>query len=292
MACPLAGRDKFRVAFHGIRTILIGAVSLALTGCYTATGDFGRPVQGVLENSVLPFTGTVSARMRVEPASWYALTEDEKELRNRAWRFLMPETDSPSLTQLQDHFAFHRLLPARDSDITLYHRTVMGGPFLGSGVGYSPGLRAWTAGQNFASLTSRYNRVRDTVVADHALIPHFKLVATQVIQADHVRAKSLHHVGHLTDEQRDEALKRICENALIMARVHWAFFDRAAQYRYSLEHLLVEGPEREAIPSEKTLMAFESDIGRFRKDTILQNGCTEPVVLPEPMVPMPLVRKG
>lgn len=292
MACPLAGRDKFRVVYHGIRTILIGGLGLALSGCYTATGDFGRPVQGVWENSVLPFTGTVSARLRGEAASWYALTEDEKELRNRAWRFLMPETDAPGLTQLQDHYAFHRLLPARDSDMTLYHRTIMGGPFLGGGIGYSPGWRAWTTGQNFASLTSRYNRVRDAINADHLLIPHFKLVSAQVIQADHVRAKSLHHIGYLTEEQREEALKRICENAMIIARVQWAYHDRAAQYRYSLEHLLVEGPEREAIPAEKTLMAFEADIGRYRKESILAEGCREPVPMPEPLAPMPLVRKG
>ncbi len=64
-----------------------------------------------------------------------------------------------------------------------------------------------------------------------------------------MRARSLDHVSHLTEEQRSEAIKRICENALIIARVHWAYHDRAAQYRYSLEHLLVEGPEREAIPA-------------------------------------------
>lgn len=291
MASPFAGRDKFRVFHHGIRSILFGTLGLALSGCYSATGDFGRPVQGVWENSILPFTGTVSARMRGEPASWYALTEDEKELRNRAWRFLMPETDAPALTQLQDHFGFHRLLPPREGDVTLYHRTIMGGPQLGGGIGYSPSLRVFTGGQNFQSLTSRYNRARDSITADHALMPYFKLVATQVIQADHVRAKSLHHVQHLTEEQRDEAIKRICENALIIARVHWAFHDRAQQYRYSLEHLLVEGPEREAIPAERTLMAYEADIGRFRKDTVLPTACTEPVELPAPLEARPLVRK-
>ncbi|MBN8532672.1 MAG: hypothetical protein J0L51_01155 [Rhizobiales bacterium] len=292
MASPFAGRDKFRVKKHGILGILFGTLGLALSGCYTATGDFGRPVQGVWENSILPTAGMFSARLRGEPSSWYALTEDEKELRNRAWLFLMPETDAPSLTQLQDHFGYHRLLPPRDFDITLYHRTIMGGPYLGGMVGYSPTLRVWTGGQSFRSLTSRYNRTRDVITADHAMVPHFKLIAAQVIQADHVRAKALHHVPNLTAEQKNEAIQRICENALIISRVHWAFHDRAAQYRYSLEHLLVEGPEREAIPAERTLMAFEADIGRFRKGTMIPSACTEPVELPAPLEPRPLVRKG
>lgn len=292
MARPFAGRDQSRVPKHGLSCILFATLGLSLGGCYTATGDFGRPVPGVWENSILPTAGIFSARLRGEPASWYALTEDEKELRNRSWRFLMPETDAPSLTQMQDHLAFHRLLPPRESDPTLYHRTIMGGPHLGSTVGYSPAWRVWTGGQSFESLTSRYNRTRDAIMADHQLIPHFKLVAAQVIQADHVRARSLHHVAMLTVEQKDEAIRRICENARIIARVHWAFHDRAIQYRYALEHLLVEGPEREAIPAERTLMAYEADIGRFRKATTIPTDCLEPVEMPEAIAPRPLVRKG
>ncbi|MCZ8270182.1 MAG: hypothetical protein O9306_06480 [Beijerinckiaceae bacterium] len=292
MASPFAGRDKFRVFNHGTISFFAGAMCLALSGCYSATGDFGRPQQGVWENSILPTMGILAATARGEPASWFALTEDEKELRARAWNFLMPETDAPVLTRMEDHFAYHRLLPPRESDITLFHRTIMGGPQLGAGVGYSPTLRVLTGGQNFTSLTSRYNRVRDVITADHALIPYFKLISAQVVQADHVRARSLGHVANLTEVQHEQAIRRICENALIIARVHWAFHDRAAQYRFSLEHLVVEGPEREAIPAERALMAFEADISRFRKDTVLPPVCTAPVALPEPLVPRPLVRKG
>jgi len=288
MARPFAGRDKFRVFNHGSVSFFAGAMCLALSGCYSATGDFGRPQSGVWGDSILPTMGIAAASARGELASWFALTEAEKELRARAWNFLMPETDAPVLTRMQDHFAYHRLLPPRESDITLFHRTIMGGQQLGN----SPSLRVLTGGETFRSLTSRYNRVRDVITADHALIPYFKLIAAQVLQADHVRARSLSHVAHLTEEQHEQAIKRICENALIIARVHWAFHDRAAQYRFSLEHLVVEGPEREAIPAERALMAFEADIGRFRKETLLPSVCTEPVTLPEPLAPRPLVRKG
>jgi len=276
--------------------LLSGAALLALSGslagCYKGTGDFGRPGHGIVETRLLPFAGLLSATAQGEPASIYALTEDEKELRRRAWHFLVPEQDAPLLARLQDEMAFYRLLPAREPDITLYHRTIMGGPQLGATIGSSPILRAATGGDGFASLTSRYNRVKDNISIDHQLVPSFKLVAAQVREADHLRAMSFAAVQNLSEEQRSQAQQRICENALITARVTWAFHDRAAQYRYALEHLLVEGPEREAIPAERSLMAFEADIGRFQKDITSARNCETPVDLPPRLEARPLVRKG
>lgn len=271
--------------------MLLGALSLS--GCYSTTGDFGRPQRGFTQDVLLPFSGAVSAKLRDEPSSLYAFTEDEKELRNRAWVFLNVEEKAPRMSWWEHHGAFHRLIPPRESDITLFHRTQMGGPELGGLVGDSPIARRITnPGHAFRSLTSRYNFVRDRIAQDHALVPHFKLIAAQVRQADHVRLGALGHVGNVTGEQASEARARVCENALIIARVNWAFFDRAAQYRYSLEHLLIEGPERESIPAERTLMAFETDIGAFTRDSIVPPDCLKEVEMPAPLRARPLVRKG
>jgi hypothetical protein len=272
--------------------LLVGS-ALALSGCYSTTGDFGRPQAGYTQDVLLPFSGAVAAKWRDEPSSLYAFTEDEKELRNRAWVFLNVEEKAPRMSWWEHHGAFHRLMPPRESDVTLFHRTQMGGPELGNWVGDSPVVRrAMNPGHAFRSLTSRYNFVRDRITQDHALVPYFKLIAAQVQQADHVRLSALGHVGNVTGEQASEAKARVCENALIMARVNWAFFDHAAQYRYSLEHLLIEGPERESIPAERTLMAFEADIGRFTRDTVIPADCLQEARMPPPLAPRPLVRKG
>jgi hypothetical protein len=274
------------------RIALAALLGTALGGCFSTTGDFGRPQQGFTNDVLLPFTGTVSAKLRGEPASFYALTEDEKELRNRAWNFLMPENDAPLGAWTAHNLAFHKVLPPRAQDVTLYHRTIMGGPQFGTLGGDSPGLRAVShPGGAFRSLVSRYNRVRDSIRADHALMPYFRLVASQVRQADHVRLQSLGHVRQLTTEQHDEAIARVCENAIIIARVNWGFFDKAEQYRYSLEHLLIEGPEREAIPAERTLMAFEKDIAGLRGETAIPARCLPVAELPPVIKPRPLVRK-
>jgi hypothetical protein len=189
------------------------------------------------------------------------------------------------------------VIPPRAFDETLYHRTIMGGPYLGAWIGDSPTARALTGGmipggQRSTSLTSRYNRVRDSIHADQALIPPFVSVARQVKQADFVRMKALDHTANLSFEQKSQALARICENAGIEARVHWGFYDRAAQYRYALEHLIVEGPEREAIPAERSLMALEANLARFRKNFNVPEDCLGKEEPPPLIVPRPLVRKG
>lgn len=276
---------------HYNRIALAAILALPLFGC-SATGDFGRPRHGFVEEKLLPFTGSISARMWGQPSSLYALTEDEKDLRTRAWHFLVPEQDAPLATRLQDHAAFHRLLPQRSADATLFHRTIMGGPFLGAEVGDSPTLRAAAPYTHYSSLSSRYNRVRDAIGQDHGLIAPFRQNAAQVIQADHVRLKAMDALEGITAEQRAEGMARICENAAIIARVHWAFYDRAEQYRYSLEHLVVEGPQREAIPAERSLMAFERDIGGLSQNIPPATACGEAEALPPALKPRPLTRKG
>lgn len=280
-----------------IKSIRYIAVLLAipLLGC-TQTGDFGRPRQGVLEQKILPFTGSIAARLREEPVSLYALTEDEKDMRARAWHFLMPEQDAPAITQLEDHAAYHRLLPARQPDVTLFHRTIMGGggaDFISPNLD-SPMLRAGAPYSHYASLTSRYNRVKDAIMRDQGLIPPFRRVAAQVIQADHTRFRALEVMQGITPEQRGEARARICENSAIIHRVHWAFYDRAAQYRYSLEHLIIEGPEREAIPAERSLMALERDIGLMNQmiSPVTGAGCNGEGAAPPALQSRPLSRKG
>jgi hypothetical protein len=281
-----------RCASSGSRRFALAAFLVAsLIGC-SATGDFGRPRHGFVEEKLLPFTGSVSARLRGEPSSAYALTEDEKSLRARAWHFLVPQEDAPLATRLEDHAAFHRLLPPRKADETLFHRTIMGGPYGGTLVGDVPALRAASPYGHYASLTSRYNRVRDAIGQDHGLIAPFRMNAAQVIQADHVRMKAMDALEGITPMQRAEGMARICENAAIIARVHWAFYDRAAEYRYSLEHLVIEGPEREAIPAERSLMAFERDIAGLGQAMPPAAPCGEEAAIPPALKPRPLSRKG
>ncbi len=268
---------------------------LALAGC-ARTGDFGRPRAGFDNDTVLPMAGTLSAWMRGQPASFYAHTEAEKELRARAWHFLMPEDETSEPFFARDNLIADRVLPARNVDTALYHRTLMGGSALDGWVNNTPRLRRLLNPHAFRSLVSRYHRVRDDIAEDHQLIAPFEQAAQAVVQADTARHKAFGHVSDVTEEQRAQAQARICENGALIARVHWEYFDRAAQYRYALEHLLIEGPEPQAIAAERALLAFEAEIARFTASA-RRAGLYCPVqgiapALPLVQKPRPLVRKG
>lgn len=68
------------------------ALALAGAGCGRPTGDFGRARPSVIHDEILP--GTAQA-IKETTLFWrtyagFDLTEDEKELRNRAWAFVRP----------------------------------------------------------------------------------------------------------------------------------------------------------------------------------------------------------
>ena len=67
----------------------LALVALAVTACGRPTGDFGRAEPSFLHDTLLPAAGKLTAEyVRKEPVSGFPLTDDEIELRNRAWAFV------------------------------------------------------------------------------------------------------------------------------------------------------------------------------------------------------------
>jgi hypothetical protein len=64
-------------------------LALLLASC-AETGDFGRQKPGFWQDTVVPAMGRSAAYARDEPVAWGLLTDDEQELRRRAWHFVMP----------------------------------------------------------------------------------------------------------------------------------------------------------------------------------------------------------
>ncbi len=87
----------------------ISLLCLLATAC-AAPGDFGRPRPSVWNDTLLPATGSIAARLRDEPASRYGLTDDEAELRDRAWRFLMPAHERQWFERLVAELARTRII--------------------------------------------------------------------------------------------------------------------------------------------------------------------------------------
>ncbi len=202
-------------------------------------GDFGRRPDNLVTGTILPSAGLVSAWWRGDPASLYPFTDDEIELRDRAWRFLMPSHDKANLQQTLAELAYTRVLPPMPhSGRNHYHLLLMA--------------------EDYRSVASRYAKIGQDVEADRLLMVPFSQAAAKVCAADRVRALALNDVREISHIQREQAVARIAENRMLIDWVRRDMRDKAAAYRYALEHVTIEAPMREAIRAEQALVALES----------------------------------
>lgn len=229
------------------------AALLPLAGCLSDTGDFGRPKSNSLSNLFATQPAGPGAFVSGAQPSHFPLTEDEKELRARAWNFFAQKFEASAFEQRFGQLHFVAGLPSIEMSASAYHDRLM-----------RPG---------FTSLVSRYQRLRHSIENDHALIAPFRLTAVHVRQADSIRERALETLSNVTAAETSGALARICENAAIIAHVHRGLFERSAQYRYALERLVIEGPEREAIGVERSLVALDADLAAMHRLTIPTPDC-------------------
>ena len=128
-------------------------------------------------------------------------------------------------------------------------------------------------------------------------------MASRVLTADGVRLRSLAHVGQLSPDDIAYAHARVAENRCLIAWVRAGLGSRLRAYRYSLEHLVIETPQADAVPVEHALQS----LGRARKvldglgvgplDNVACAGPVDGIVIaPRDAHPIrperPIVRKG
>jgi hypothetical protein len=230
------------------------------------TGDFGRRPNNLVTGTILPSAGVVGAWWRGEPASLYPFTDDEIELRDRAWRFLMPAHDKANLSQAIAELAYTRVLPpVPHSGRNHYHLLLMA--------------------EDYRSVSSRYAKLGQDVEADRLLMVPFSQAAARVCAADRVRALALNDVRDLTRAQREQAVARIAENRMLIDWVRRDMREKAGGYRYAIEHMTIEAPMREAIRAEQALLAMES----AQQTLDYWDGCGEN---PLPVPPRGVGRRG
>ena len=232
------GSDFF--ASYSVATI--AALGLLLAGCST-TGDLGRPRPNIIADKIAPAIGDWSARFRGEASSWSHLTDDEEQLRARAWRLVLPAHERSHFDREVSKLAHARILPveAQSNDVSAYYRALTSG--------------------SFASQASRYNRLGEDANGDRLLLGQFRANALRVINADRARLRVLDASQQVPPEQRDSAAQRVAENEGLMLWVCERARFRLKSYRYSLDNLVVEMPSREAIRAERAIMGMESEIG-------------------------------
>ncbi len=223
-----------RPALRRARAAWPGALALTLLVSCAQQGDFGRPKPGVW-NSLIDTTGTVIAHERGEPASLLPLTDDEQDLRNRAWRFLMPADTREAFLDILANLTRARVLPPswRPDDPARFYDALLA--------------------PDFRSPVSRYRKLTDEAVADARLIPPFAGLAARVGDADARRLRSLPFARTLDDADVRRAALRVAENRCLVAWVRLETGSRLAAYRYALEHLFADAPDPAAAEAERAL---------------------------------------
>jgi hypothetical protein len=215
-------------------TALPLVASLGLLVSCAQKGDFGRPKPGVW-NGLIETTGTIVAGERGGPASFAPLTDDERDLRGRAWRFLMPVDTEDAFLDILANLTRARVLPPawREPAPGQYYDSLVG--------------------PDFRSPVSRYRKLTDDAVADARLIPPFAALAARVADADAKRLRSLPFARTLDDETVREAAMRVAENRCLVAWVRLETGARLAGYRFALEHLFAESPDPGSVEADRAV---------------------------------------
>jgi hypothetical protein len=239
----------------------IAAVLLAATAadCAQLEGDFARPRPNVIRDEAMPIVGGAFAAVRGEPVSTFAMTDDERQLRERAYAFLAPPEGFKFLSLPVAELRASRTLPTD-------------GPLEPSPGAYTNALVSY----QYRSTTARWQRLIDDIRSDRDRLGPVMRVAEHVIEMDRVRRDSFKFVQSMTSPERDQAIARINENAKLIDDVRSALAQRIEIYRHAMEHLLIAQPAPVAIEAERALKSLmeraESSVFALK---------------PEPMVAVP-----
>jgi hypothetical protein len=240
---PVAARRIF--AGRGKRLAVALLMAGAASACAPVVGDLGRPAPSFANTHVWPPLGYAAAALRGEQVSPFHLTDDEKELRDRAWRFVMPAHERSWFQREVQYLAYARVLPVRlqSGDVSSYHAALLS--------------------EAFRSEVSRYRRLAEDAVADRKLIGPFRDLAERIHAADRVRQQTVALAGDLTLTQQEGAEARIAENDGLIAWVRERLRFRIASYRRALTDLVVELPSREAVAAERAIEALAAELKRL-----------------------------
>jgi hypothetical protein len=119
-------------------------------------------------------------------------------------------------------------------------------------------------GSRYRSPSARYSQLSDDIRNDAVRLPQFFETAARVLDIDRKRRRSMGFIRDLSADEREQAYRRIRENAGIVALVRTKLAQRVAGYRFALERLVVVTPSQQAVECEQSLNRLQSLIERYR----------------------------
>lgn len=215
----------------------IGIALLLLAGVPAEAqqlGDFGRLKPGVVNDEIVPLFDRNRRGMNGRPLDGFNLTDEEVEMRDRVWRFLV----APHAKDWAWPYTFQKAsaVPARSE-----------------GAGAVARYYRWLTSQRYASSRVRFNTIADHATADIDTLPATFQSICAVIHVDRQRAVAVNDIPGLEPDMAVRQEKRDRENASFIDRFVVALSFRYESYSYALDHFLVETPHEEAVNVDAAL---------------------------------------
>ena len=217
--------------------VLIGVTFLA--GC--ANSDFGEVNPVLVTDGIHDWIGQDSGGLKRVPPSRFEYTDDERALRDLAYPLIEPPFDRQQWYSVAGEYGLYR---ANSAD----HRK------------YFVRLEStWVR-----SPSSRYAQLIDDIRNDITRLSQFFETAGRVVDIDQKRQKSMTYISDLGKKERVNALRRMRENAHVVAIVQQSLADRVASYHFALERLVIITPSPQAIEAERSITMLQNHIARYR----------------------------
>ena len=217
---------------------LAGVIAIAglVAACASRpVGDFGRAQPGAMHDAVMPAIGTVFAKQRREPVSGFNQTDQEREMHDRTWRFLVAAQSNDWLYDTEMELQRTRIAPAKDFTFS------------------KDRYYAWLKKTYYQSSRVRYATLGRHVLADLDTLPSTFLSICAVQEVDRNRAVALRNLSDVAESAAADLEARRVEN-----QWHIDWFVRAVNYRfesysYALDNLLVETPHEQSVAADASL---------------------------------------
>ena len=198
------------------------------------------------------------ARQRREPVSDFNITDQEEEMHNRVWRFLVAAHAKDWVFDTSVELQRTRIIPPNKDEHYSIER-----------------YYAWLRETEYQSSRTRYSTVGRHITADIDTVPTTFTAICAVIEVDRQRAVALSGLGSgLPPDMANQVAARKYENDAFVA-----WFVRALNYRYdsydfALDSLLVETPHEQSLAVDEALRRMSVYVGRANRHDFCGDGAS------------------
>lgn len=186
-----------------------------------------------VNDELLPLVDQNRKGMNGRPLDGFNLTDEEAEMRDRVWRFLVAPHAKDWAWPYSAEIRPARAGGGADKQVGKYYR--------------------WLTGQRYASSRVRYNTIAGHVGADIGTLPATFQSICAVVRVDRQRGVAVAEVEGLDPQMQVRVNRRDRENGTFIARFVLALNFRYDSYQYALDHFLAETPHQEALEVDAAL---------------------------------------